>query len=242
MIKTALILFLATLLSLQGLTEIRSGFESGQVAPEETLVVLKKLLQADGSIKANKKLSVSQKAKLKSQIRRVEQLITWKEITKDLILQFKIIAPDLYEEMNSLNDNEGTAIDVYIKFLPHWKMRYSPSAATRFSYEEKSQRIYTNEYGINSVSIHISFDEIKALSLLAHELGHLRYIVQNISTYYDFYTENYQQNKETNMIGHLSDDSSSVYAKEFERGFRHCYKQYRRRSNPTGGYLASGYK
>ena len=59
------------------------------------------------------------------------------------------------------------------------------------SYEEENDRIYN-----------ISFHEAKVLTLLAHEFGHLKYIVPNISDYHEFYVENYSLNNGSQLIGH----------------------------------------
>ena len=239
MIKTALVLLTSIMLSTQALSQIKNGFEKTLVNADETLCNLENLLQIDKSNAGTRNLSFRQNEKLKSEIRRVEQLMQFKKITADLIEQFQSIAPNLYEEIDNITDNKGTPVNVYVKFLPYWKMKYSPSGTTRLSYEEESGRIYTKEYGINSVSIHISFHEAKALHLLAHEFGHLRYIVPNIREYHEFYEENYSLENGSTLIGHSSDDPSRKYARDFIKRFKLSENQYRKRMKPPGDYLAS---
>jgi hypothetical protein len=64
------------------------------------------------------------------------------------------------------------------------------------SYEEENDRIYTEEYGKNSVSIHISFHEAKVLTLRAPEFGH------------------------------SLNDASNKHARDFERRFKYSKYQY----------------
>ena len=66
------------------------------------------------------------------------------------------------------------------------------------------------------MSIHISFHEAKVLTLLAHEFGHLKYIVPNISDYHEFYVENYSLNNGSQLIGHSLNDASNKHARDFD--------------------------
>jgi len=110
------------------------------------------------------------------------------------------------------------------------------------SYEEENDRIYTKEYGKNSVSIHISFHEAKVLTLLAPEFGHLKYIVPNISDYHEFYVEHYALNNGSQLIGHSLNDASNKHARDFERRFKYSKYQYRKRLKPLVDYLVSDRK
>jgi len=241
MIKTALVLLTFIMLSAQALSQIKNGYGALAKA-DETLCNLEYLLQIDKSNKRTRNLSFSQKEKLKYEIRRVKQLMLFNEITADLLGQFHMIAPGLYEEINNIKDRKGTVVTVYVKFLPHWKMKYSPSGSAQLSYEEENDRIYTKEYGKNSVSIHISFHEAKVLTLLAHEFGHLKYIVPNISDYHEFYVENYSLKNGSKLIGHLLNDASNKHARDFERRFKYSKNQYRKRLKPSVDYLVSDRK
>ena len=239
--RTVYFLGLLMLFNIKIFGEIKNGFTSSQSDAIGTLKYLENLLHEDKLPKSKQGFSAIQKSRLKSEIRRIRKLRVWEAVTSNLLLEFQTIAPDLYKEMNGLMDSNGRTVDIYIKFLPHWKMRDSPSGVTRLSYRENDSTVYTNEYGVNSISIHISFSEIKALTLLAHELGHVKYIVPNICTYHEFYRNRFQNN-EAKLKGHSHNDESSRYAQNFQNRFRSSLTRYRRKIRPSPEHLVSKHK
>ncbi len=70
---------------------------------------------------------------------------------------------------------------------------------------------------------------IKALWLLAHEFGHVKYQVPHLASYVDFYKSTYlRKSFNSNFIGHFDDDSSGKVAKSYGRRYQQNYKIYRK--------------
>src|SRR3990170_4143787 len=105
-----LIVYFVTVSNVFG--ELKNGYEKNNFQTREALKNLRFL------IAETKDMSASQRKEIKSRIERLECDILYYELTKNLLNQFKMIAPTLYDEIDTIKDNKGRAVHVYVKFVP----------------------------------------------------------------------------------------------------------------------------
>jgi len=117
-------------------------------------------------------------------------------------------------------------VTVFVKFVPEKEMRYGAAATTNLAYHENDKTVYKSSYGPYTVSVKVA-SVMKSLSLLAHEFGHVKYQVPNLSSYVEYHSANYQNNTfDSNYIGHNSNDLSGQNALEFENIFHNQYVNF----------------
>ena len=200
---------------------------------QETRLVLKNLNNIISEDKrkhpkSQKKLSARQRAKLKKTIKSLEQFIYYFEFTEILLEQFRSVAPELYYEIDVIVDGNGEKTDVYVKFVPYELMQISPRAIVYIGYKKNEFNVCHSEFGDHTVSVIVRV-ELNSLFFLAHELGHVKYEVPNISTYFEFYNKVYKyQNRSSNFLGHNSNDLSGKVANIYGKRFREYYKKYKK--------------
>lgn len=205
--------------------EIKNGYEPEILTIRESLKGLNKLLDTDSS------LSLFQKAEIKTKIDKLVEYLTYSELTEVLLLQFRSIAPGLYHQIDTIKNCTRQSVTVFVKFVPEKEMRYGAAATTNLAYHEKDKNVYLSRYGPHTVSVKIASVK-KSLLLLAHELGHVKYQVPNLSSYIDYHTANYQNETfKSTYIGHNSNDPSGQKALEFENIFRNQYVNFIRNTS-----------
>jgi hypothetical protein len=126
-------------------------------------------------------------------------------------------------------------VDVYVKFVDVEKMNGSVAGSTSISLGDDGNT-YISRYGLHTVSIQIVTGK-NALTLLAHEFGHVYHQVPNRAAYQKFYIKMYKNtNLESQEIGHHHTDPSGNKAFEFEKRFFGEYVQYlKTKSNRNEG-------
>ena len=185
-------------------------------------------------LESNNTLSIFQKGEINSKIQSLKTFISYYELTENLLQQFRTLAPDLYNETDTIKDKKGRMVDVYVKFIPEMEMQNGISGTTNIAQHENDKDAYLSEYGAHTVSVKISTVK-KALLLLAHEFGHISYQVPNLATYVAFYSEFYQEHVGiTKQRGHFSNDLSGQKAHEYVNRFRehsHIYSKVQDRKS-----------
>jgi len=199
--------------------EIKNGYEDEIVAMKASL---KKLIEI---INEQNDLTISQRKKIRTRISLIENDISYYELTKCLISQFKIVAPELYAEIDSIKDKKGRAINVYIKFIPQDETKVKAWGTTYIEQQKTDKDGYLSVYGANSVSIKIWIVG-NALLVLAHELGHVKYQVPNLASYLEYYKSHYPTANILDYIGHAPGDPSGTSAITFEKRFKKEYAGY----------------
>lgn len=228
--KFLIALSAAVLIHVTVAAEIKNGYASKINDAFLALNNLSKILTEDINRDTNSgvKLFLFKKQKLKLEIRKLEQFIHYYELTEKLLGQFNIIAPDLYNEIDSIKDANGENIDVYVKFVPNEWMIVSQKGITEMDKSEYDENVCTSVYGNRSISVMICL-EIHSLFILAHEFGHVKYLGPHFATYMKYYKKTYQgQSFDSNYIGHHSKDPSGKMAISFARRYRLYYKMYRK--------------
>jgi hypothetical protein len=194
--------------------EIKNGYASQIEGMHESLNALNTLLHGDAN------LSVFQRATIKAKINKLVEYISYFELTETLLHQFKEIAPDMYDEIDALKDNSGQPVTVFVRFVSELEMQRGAAGTTNLNHIDDDRNIYQSEYGIRTVSVKIA-SVSKALTLLAHEFGHVSYQVRHLATYVVYYATYYQNETfNSKFIGHNSNDPSGQKATEYENLFR----------------------
>jgi len=93
---------------------------------------------------------------------------------------------------------------------------------------ENDKDAYLSEYGAFTVSVKIWIVP-KALLVLSHELGHVKYQIPNLASYMNYHKKCYKE--VSNYIGHNADDPSGNTAIETEKLFRKEHAYFLRNTN-----------
>lgn len=219
----AVLIALFTLLILSFHTasaEIKNGYEYDHSLSIESLNALYDFL-------LHEDLSRSERNAVKASIRAIEASIIYYKVTENLLVQFRKIAPDLYKEIDTIVDKKGRPVDVYVRFVPRYETGTKAWGTTYINQSMDDKDTYVSEFGEHTVSVKV-WTVNKALLVLAHELGHVKYQVANLDSYLIYYRGNYclQRVFESDCLGHDPSDPSGQLALVFENRFRKAYFNY----------------
>jgi len=204
---------------------IKNGYEMEIMSAQQSLNALYALLSA------SKTLTTSEQLLLKTKINQHVDFISNYELTAHLLEQFSLISPELYYEIDTIKDKKGRTVDVYVKFVPANLLPEPLSALTSVQQHEEDEHCYMSEYGLNTVSVRIAIQK-KSLRLLAHEFGHVKYIVPNLSAYLKYsipYSKSVRHN--SSHFGHYPGDPSGLIAQSYESKFRIEYFKFVKNEN-----------
>jgi hypothetical protein len=177
-------------------------------------------------LNTNNNLSASERRRIKATINTLIAHQSYYELTQEMLKQFKLISPGLYNRIDSIKDSKGRPTDVYVKFIPREEAAIMAGGITRMAQSNKDMDACFSEYGQNSVSIKIWLFG-QALFALAHELGHVNYQVPNLEAYSKYYKNAYASSlTDSNRLGHSTEDLSGKDAAAFEKEFRSDYLNY----------------
>ncbi|MEX2231299.1 MAG: hypothetical protein WD824_04020 [Cyclobacteriaceae bacterium] len=220
--KTYALFILLTLLTVpHSLAKIKNGYEREIKAAREAFKNLNAMLVSQPTMPAEQKNATN------DNIARLRVFLMYHELTERLLLQFKLISPDMYNEIDSIKDKFNRPVDIYVKFLQGGNKRGSVAGSTNIPTGE-DENAYDSRYGVHTASIGIVAAR-NALSLLAHEFGHIKYQVENTAEYRKFYAKYYQNIPlESEEIGHRHMDRSGLNASRFEKRFRLQYSDFLR--------------
>lgn len=219
--KSYLLVALLLILLLPNLFgEIRNGYERDLPNLRTSLQNLKDLLANDAD------LTDGERRKLKQKITSLMDLMVYSELTVKLLNQFKAIAPDLYNEIDTLKDSKGRVIDVYVKFIPKDEATFESPGMVSFVQSSGDENGCSSAYGDGTVSVMIMIMN-NSLQVLSHEFGHLQYMVPNLTSYVDYYRRTYGRGLSLDRLGHRVDDPSGDNALDFQNRYRRSYIRYR---------------
>ncbi len=223
--KYCLLFSISILIFINVSGEIKNGYEKEISSRRLSLKGLHDILRV------NNNLSLSEKKKLKDKIKSLIDYISYYEITENLLKQFKIIAPDLYHEIDTIKDSQGRITDVYVKFIPKEQARVQAAGTTSLAHAAGDRNTYSSEYGEGTVSVNIWIMS-KALWVLSHEFGHVKYQVPNLTSYLKFHRDHYiSKITDPNYVGHNSNDPSGKNAISYDHKFNANYIDYLRKGN-----------
>ena len=197
--------------------KVKNGYEPDISIARDGLKKIEALME--------KPMSPLEKRRLTEHRATLREFILYHELTERLLFQFKLMSPDMYNAIDSIKDAQSRAVDVYVKFLPNKKMVGNIAGTTNIPVDSEGDT-YSSNFGPHTVSTTIVAGN-NALSLLAHEFGHIKYQVPNIATYRTFYIKHYKLlSPESEGIGHDHTDPSGQAALEFEKQFRLNHERY----------------
>jgi hypothetical protein len=219
------IIFLAiTFVAHNVVGEIKNGYERDIISARGSLKALTTMLHERSD------WSSAERRTITSKIDYVQSILTYYELTENLLAQFKIVAPELYHEIDTIRDKKGRSVDVYVKFIPDDASSVSAWGATYIEQVEGDLDGYLSSYGPLTVSVKIWVVN-KALTVLAHEFGHVKYQVPNLASYVVYHKQQYTQSSTAGTIGHDTGDQSGRSAWEFEKLFQKSYARYGKGAN-----------
>ncbi len=171
-------------------------------------------------------LNKSQKIIIKTKIRDLKTTIQYYLVTEYLISEFNKICPKIIEEVDNIKNFENCITDIYIKVVPIENENRCVSGVTYISRNLKKPHACISEYGMNTVSLKICAHK-NGLKVLAHELGHVKFIVPRLDQYIEYCRIRYhQKNIEVVVIGHQASDMGSKCVFDYEKRFRKSYRIY----------------
>jgi hypothetical protein len=156
--------------------KIKNGYALQVEYARESLKALQTLLYETPEV------SNAQRKVAEARIKTLVNYISYFELTEDLLLQFRIVAPDLYNEIDSVKDRQGRPTDVFVKFIAPEQAKVLAWGITNINFVPEDPDMYKSEYGNGTVSVKVWIVS-KALLVLAHEFGHIKYQVPNLANY-----------------------------------------------------------
>jgi hypothetical protein len=228
--KFIIALLAMVLIYFKVLAEIKNGYETKIDETRIELEYLKKIINEDKNrdSRSINTFTTLQKQKLNFEIDSLNQIILNYEITENLLNQFRTIAPELFNEIDTIKNVYGEKTDVYVKFLPDENMIESQLGRTLMGPCLDDENICYSEHGIRTVLVLI-YTRIKSLFVLAHEFGHVKYQVPHLASYLFYFKKTYlDQPYDRYLIGHFPTDPSGKVALSYERRFRKYYKTYKK--------------
>ena len=152
--------------------------------------------------------------------------------TAQLILEFERIDPILFDRVSKVTNSEGTLTHVYVKYVNHDSKEFN--YYNEFHYEafgytlvgqwDQHENYCTSNYGTNTISVTIVNGCDKRI-VLAHEFGHVLYVVPNLKSYFKFMHYNRYKNNKYNK-GHGPFDPSNKFVQQIEDSFREKYNSF----------------
>ena len=202
--------------------QIKNGYEREINGIKESLTSLTNMLASDVD------MSPSKKHQIRANIAKLSEYVMYYQLTKELLDQFELIAPELYTSIDSIKDSRGRRVTVYVRFASEMEMQNGAHGTTNLNQSQHDLSLYSSEYGDGTVSIKIA-SVTKSLTLLAHEFGHVFYQIRNLESYAIDYAAWYQNGTfNSKYIGHNGNDPSGRKALEYETMFRHQFLVYSR--------------
>lgn len=200
--------------------EIKNGYEKNILQMKQSLSELRAILLE------TEQLSPTQHRKIEYSIEALVNHISGYELTENLLKQFRAIAPALSSEIDTIRDRKGRPVDVYVKFVPTDATEIKACGTTYIAHAENDRDTYNSEYGEFTVSVKIWIVS-NALTILSHELGHVKYLVPNLASYIDFHKNHYNSHTDrSNYFGHNAGDQSGKSAVLYERLFKKEYSNF----------------
>lgn len=228
--KMCFVIALAVLLVHTTVAKIRNGYEPERQLACSSLDILKELLTK------NKYILPAERYRIETRIKDLQLFLAYADLTDALINQFRIIAPELFQEIEELQDRRRRRVDVYVRIVPQFDTDVKAAGTTYMEQSESDPDMHISRYGKLTVSVNIWLVN-NVLQVLSHELGHVKFQVANLASYIQYHKKHYSINP-SNYMGHHASDSSGMKAMEFERRFALHYRKYvKMNGRPTSPIL-----
>ena len=199
--------------------EIKNGYEKNISGTKQSLTILRARLLDEEN------MTPGQRHRIQSTIATLVDHVAYFDLTEGLLSQFKTIAPELYAQIDTISDRLGRPVDVYVKFVPADATSVKAWGLTFMDQSSDDNDAYQSEYGKFTVSVKIWIVR-SALLVLAHELGHVKYQVPNLASYFEFHKNHYVNVPAGTSMGHDADDPSGKWASQFGKTFQKKYTDF----------------
>ena len=140
--------------------------------------------------------------------------------TERLLQEFKRISPLLYHWIDTIRDKRGRPVDVHIKVVRSVNL-FPPGllASTCVNTLHTDRDACSSNYGPHTVSVTV-LKSMDSLLMLAHELGHVSYVVRHMAGYVEYFERHYGAGHDPRYWGHKFGDPSGKSAILFEKTFK----------------------
>jgi len=202
--------------------EIKNGYGNIR-ATKESLRILRALLFEDVNINPAKR------RKIQETIENFENHISYYDLTENLLTQFKSIAPELYAQVDTITDRLGRHVNVHVQFVTAGSTEIQAEGTTYVNQVPNDIDACQSEYGEFTLAVKVWIVP-RALQVLAHELGHVRYIVPNFANYLKYFKNHYYDISSSNCVGHNPDDPSGHTATQFAKSYQKNYSKFLKNS------------
>jgi hypothetical protein len=221
--KAIIVIIICIAISSYAFAEIKNGYKQDVYKAKQTLKNLKIVMD---DVIDNEDLFTPVKTRYILVKVELNFLLKFFSITNELINNLQIIHPDLFDEINYVQDHHGNETDVYIRVQPDEHMNKFHWGTTNLRQAEGDPHTYQSYYGPGSVAVNIRLCLKKmSLKLLVHELGHVKYQVPNLASYLNYFKENYKFSTSKTASGHkYGDPSNQSVIAELQR-FNNLYRE-----------------
>ena len=162
--------------------------------------------------------------KVRYQINRIRRFIYCYETTEKMLVQFRLIAPEIYDQIDTIRDSKGRRVNVYVRFSLRSELPANTVASTSVGQLSEDHHAHYSNYGVHTISAKIAIGR-NSLLILAHEFGHIAYQVSNLASYLKFYSNRYTD--PTTATGHNPGDPSGHSAARYEKKFQRKVLEYK---------------
>jgi hypothetical protein len=154
--------------------------------------------------------------------------------TEELIRDIQIIDPQLYEKVSNLTNAEGTLTHVYVRYTNRtsgeirylFEGQFKAFGYTSVIQDKKNENVCTSYFGANTINVIVCKGSDEKF-VLAHEFGHVLFIVPNLKEYILFSQDRNNSLDPVTHTGHNAYDPSNETVKSVEDSFSGKYKDYR---------------
>lgn len=203
---------------------IRNGYQAQLDAANSRVSTIENVLNSKNNSTKVKKMAAKQLKKAKRNLNKIQKKF---EQTKQLISDLQSIDSQLFNEINTITNSEGTETDVYVKAIT-LSGDDAVYGTTNVNQNPDNPNEYMSDYGVNTVSVTA---QVRNFSKLAHEFGHVKYQVPNLATYAKYYKSKYGKNSgyTGQELGHLPGDQSGQMVEVVMERFYKAYRKYKKK-------------
>ncbi len=202
---------------------IKNGYQAELDAAKRQVATLEDIASSDNNSEEIKKIATKRLKHENKNLTKIQKLYNQ---TEQVISDLQNIDSELFNEINTITNSEGTETDVYVKafIMSDNDPIYG---TTNLKQNPKNENEYNSKYGLNTVSVRVQVGNVETL---AHEFGHVKYQVPNLATYAKYYDTHYgnKSGYPGKEIGHLPGDPSGQMVNVVMKRFYQAYKEYKK--------------
>ena len=236
--KVLCVIIVLYFIAIQNVTgDIRNGYEKDfQNAINELRFMETLIMENEKAVSEDAEtvdLSPEQEIIISKKIKSLKEIIVYYMLTEQILDSFKSISPDLYAEINGIVDHDHIPVDVYVQIVSAAGPLNANKGITILSKHPTKKQGCISPFGAHTVSIKVCAMNI-ALKILAHEFGHVKFVVPNFAEYLEYCMKRYGQDDSKYLVfGHQASDMGSKTVFEYEKRFKEAYKLYLRDESNT---------